>query len=568
MTKIKDLTTGFGTLSYGSVTFSVMRNCTFRYEPRYLDSARRVIALDCYLSVVARVHGSDATSSTRTRTQSRMDSLVDQLSQSGKRLIIQDIGLGGAIDTGSTTPDIDFGPRPRVISWRPIGGDLVGEVVWECHFTIPPKCASNSINAGEVMSFEYAIAYQTNNEGLLTRVITGHIGIVQFRNGLKIAANPEAAYDKIIFNCPQYFQPVTFSRQINHARNRIDFVCVHEEQTNEAYPEGIIEADVDQDLENIPPGFINWQGTLSGTMRVAPGVAKKVAADKFFIIMFDVAKHLNDAAGAKGIVIPERIRFGTKKFGRTSRFFVQWRMVACLHEILAKAGIWSSVPGTDYTKWKASMQKIGLFSPRGIGGYRFNANDDVILDLCEQPAKVSIGNDTGYRTTPGGDAKLSLDCPEVTKEKSYLFFKNAIQGVQSQSVILHKIMQAFKPGIATVGDGILAPFIGSGGSSSNAEKQDIAQYSGTSEDYVLMTGRALRLKFTPEIPKLESVGGVKLEELGRQVVVEPEASYFDCPLIGARWAVLYRVKGGSLHGVKPPKIKELCMKDGEDDGRK
>lgn len=572
VTKIKDKTTGFGTLSYGSYTFSALRNISFRYEPRYDGSGRKVIAIDCYLSVTGKVHGADATSSTRARTESRMDTVVAALSRAGSTLIISDIGLGSAINTSQagTTPDIDLGPSPNLIACTPWGGDLCWNVVWEVRFTIAPKCASvGQLNAGATLSFEFDVSYSTNEEGLLSRLIQGEIGIVQFRNGTKVAANPEAAYDRIGFSCPQLFRPVSFQRRINRRRNKVEFSCVHEELTGDAFPVGIIEADLDYDLENKPPGFLQWMGSLSGSIKVAPGVAKKVAADKFFIIMFDIADKLKKTAGPKGIVIPERVRFGAKLFGRTSRFSVQWRMTACLHEILQKAGLWSAVPGTDYTQWRGSMEALGVFSPRGGAGLKFNSNDDIIIDICDAPAKFNLGNDTGGRSVPRGEASLKLTCPEVTKENSYLDFRNAIQGVQSQNAIIHKIMQPWKsPGSTPTGDGTLAPFPqqSASGSSSDAAADHVVQYQGKTDDYVLMTGRALRLKFAPEVPALKTVAGVKVEELARNVKVSPVVSYFDCPLIGTRWAILYRVKG-VLYGIKAPKVKEFCMKDGEEDGR-
>lgn len=569
VTKVKDLTTGFGTLSYGSYTFTALRNVQFRYEPRYDSAGRTVVAIDCYLSVTGKVHGSDASSSTRARTQTRMDSVVAALSRAGSTLIISDIGLGSAINTSrfGTTPEIDLGPTPTLIACTPWGGDLCWNVVWECKFTIPPKCASTA-TAGQTLSFNFDVSYSTNEEGLLSRLIQGEIGIVQFRTGTKIAANPEAAYDKISFKCPDLFRPVTFQRRIDRRRNKVEFTVVHEEMTGDGFPQGIIEADIDYDLENRPPGFLQWMGSLSGSMKVAPGVSKSVAADKFFIIMFDVAAKLKATAGAKGIVIPERLRIGSKLFGRTSRFSVQWRMTACLHEILAKSGLWSPVPGSNYAQWRASMEALGVFGTRGVAGLKFNSNDDVIVDMCDAPAKFNLGNDSGARANPYQPTELKLTCPEVTKENSYLDFRNSIQGVQSQNAIIHRIMQVWNsPGFSGTGDGVVSPFPSFSGSGNDSAKDHVVQFEGKTDDYVLMVGRSLRLKYAPEIPALRTVAGVKVEELARNVKVEPAVSYFDCPLIGARWAVLYRVKG-QLYGIKVPKVKEFCMKDGEDDGRK
>lgn len=564
MTKVKDISTGFGELSYDGVPFGPFREVTFSYEPRQDSSGRSTASIVCRLTVHSIIHGSDATSSTRSRTESRMDSIAEKLTAQGKRLKISDIGLGSAIDTGGATPDINFGPKPKLITCKPAGGDLAWEVDWSVEFEIAPKCLSGAATAGAISEFSFGITYTTNNEeGLVERIISGSLKIVQYVAGRKIVANPEAALDRINFNIPMFFRRVTSSRSINEAKNGIDFTIVDAELVDDVYPDGIIAADVDIDFENRPPGFLQWTGQLSGSLRVAPGLPKSLAADKFFIIMFDQAAKLNEAAATAkgGIVIPERIRFSAKKFGRTSRFLVTWRMVACLHEILAKAGLWDAVPGTNYQTWRASMADV--FNIRGISRTRFNANDDVVFDLCSSPSAISIGNDISSHASAAAAGKLSLGCPEVTPERSYLQWQNRIRGTQKQNAIIHRIMQIFtgaKNG--STGNGSVSPFP----TPHTGADDHVLQYQSVSDNFVIMQGRALRLKFEPEIPELKSVAGVKVRELGRAVEVGAETSYFDCPLIGARWAILYRAEG-ELYGVRAPQVKELCMQTGESDGR-
>ena len=562
---VKDLTTGFGTLSYGGYTFGPLRHVKAKIAPEWDRARRTVTKLKWTLDVHAIIHGDNV-----GNQEANMNAVHRALTEPRLKLTISGIGLDTSIttDRAGTKPDISWGPKPTLHALAPVGGDLAWEVNWSVEFETPPYCASANISAGEPIAFNYTAAYTTNEEGLVTRVLSGYMEIVQFANGRRPAANPEAAFDRFTFQLPDLFRRVSCSRQFNESKNVVEFQIIDQELSDYPYPDGLVECDVDYDLENRPPGFINWTGQLSGTMRVAPGLPKSIAADKFFIIVFDIADKLNNAAApSKGVVIPERIGIGTKKFGRSSRFAVTWRMVACLHDILTKTGLWEPVPGTSYQSWRSSMIAAGVFHPRGVGKWRMNSNEDTIIDLCGGASSITLGADTGARYEPAGQPKTRLGCGNITKERSYLMFRNKIRGVQRQNAIIHKIMQVFGGATysALTGDsGSEAKFPSE--STGGKPKDHIVQYQTASDDFIIMTGRALRLKFVPEIPKLTKVAGVDVEELSRNVVTEPITSYFDCPLYEARWAILYKPKG-QIYAIKPPKIKELCGTEGEEDGR-
>lgn len=561
---IKDLTDGFGVVTYGGYTFGPLRHVKVKIVPQWDRARRTVIKLLWILDLHAVIHGDNV-----GNQEANMHSLTAALTEPRKKLTISGIGLDTSIttDRGGTRPDISFGPKPTLHALAPMSGDLAWEANWTVEFETAPFCASASVVAGDIIGFNYTATYIINEEGLLTRILSGYAELVQGVNGRVPLANPEAAFDKISFFLPSLMRRMSTTRTFNEAKNVIDFQVIDVEMADDAYPAGIIECDVDYDFENTPPGFLNWQGQLSGTLRVAPGFPKSLACDKFFILVFDKAAKLNAAAApSKGIVIPERLRIGSKVYGRTSRFLVSWRMVACLHDVLSKTGLWDSAPESSPSAWKQSMANV--FNKRGVSGFRMNSNDDAIIDLCGSAStSISIGNDTGIRVELIGNVTTTLSCQNVTKERSYLLFTNKIRGVQKQNIILHKIMQAF-------GGALYSSLAGDDGSQSQfpsqttslTTKNHILQIQSTSDDYVIMTGRALRLKFVPEVPKLQKVGNVDVVELARNVEIAPIASYFDCPLYEARWAILYKTKG-QIYSVKPPKVKEICGSEGESDGR-
>ena len=560
MSGLRDLTDPLliGTIEYNSYTMTPLRKVSTSFDPVYDSSGRSVIALDLKLKVIAIIQD-DA----RLTHQTNMADAQHKLLEPGKRLIIKGIGLSTDLDT-NTTPDLDYGPKPKILSCEPVGADLAWQIHWEVVYRLPPQCVWNrSIPPGVIIGAGHEVIFTTNEEGLVQRSISGH---VDFRRARGVAFDPETVANRITVSKLPYMKRISFQRRFVEARNRIEYSCVDEELVDSAYPEGIIQADVNYELENQPPGFAKWTGQLSGTLRTAPGVKKSLAADKFFIILFDQAKKLRDTAKASGgIVIPERFRVGASKFGRTSRFMVTWRLIACLHDILKRSGLWEEVPGTSYVKWSNSMDDLGINSIRGASTIQM-VDQDTLVNLCENiPSGIDIGGATGLRFSNGfGKSDETLSCSEVTKENSYVFYENRIRGVQSQNAVIHRVMQFF--GRTTVsgndnGSASMFPNQQSGAA------DDVVQYQGKNDNFVLMQGRAVRLKFTPIVPHLEKVVGVPVEEMARNVETKTVAGYFDCPMIQTKWAILYRVQK-QLYGVQPANAKELCFLSGEYDGRK
>ena len=557
MTAIKDLTNAslFGKIEYNGYTFKPLRQVQAQFVPIYDAHERSVVSLDLKLNVIAVIWDS-----VRSDHQTEMANIEHRLAEQGKRLIVENIGLSTLLDTAST-PDLNFGPKPRLISCKPIGADLCWEVVWEVTWRLPPQCVwGQAIAEGKIISASHEVTYTTNEEGLVQRSINGFIEFYKQRTG---TFEPEKVVDKLKVSKLPYFRRVSAQRRFSSARNRIEYSVVDEELSDLAYPDGIIQADVNLDLENQPPGFSRWVGQLSGTLRTAPGFPRSLAADKWLIIMFDTAQKLQASASASksGFVIPERIRFGSSKFGRTSRFLVTWRMLACLHDILAKTGLWDPVPGTDFVKWSQSMDAAGINNIRGASGVRM-VDTETVVNLCENaPPQIEVGLDTGKRWGASGYTQAPLLCPEVTKERSYAFYENKIRGVQSHNAVIHRVMQFFRGGEVPSGD--------NGGSFPlplTGVLDDILQFEGKNDNFVIMQGRAVRLKFPPQVPHLEKVQGARVEELARNVDTKVIAGYFDCPMIQTRWAVLYRVKG-QIYGIKPANVRELCFTTGESDGR-
>lgn len=569
MTAIKDLTTGFGKIEYNGFVFGPFRQVKVETTPIYDESDRVLILMKYNLTVTAVIQGSEAGVSTLTKHQERMETIQDALNVSGGRLIIEDIGLDQNIDTAFTgsTPDIDFGPKPRLMSLSPLGGAIGWQVVWTVEFTIS-RCFDTSLSVF-FTAFNYETVYSTNDEGLVTRTISGYFTLAGVKSPIGTGGtfSVEDAWRRIQFTVPECFRRVNATRQISSNKMRMDFSVTDEEYANLPYQDFIVEADVEQGFDSIPPGFASWSGTISGSLTVAPGFPPSLAAQKFFIIMFTVAADLNAAAAINnGVVIPERISLRSQKFGRTSNFNVTFRFVGCLREIITSSGLYRSVPGTSYQSWRASMITAGVFSSSGRGNWGQNLNEDFLIDFCDRASFAVIGNDNGTCQQSDTGYSQPMGCDNITEEKSWLHHTNSIRGIQRNNNTLHRLAQFFAPvALASLPTnvGVLGAVMALGHGSNSSARDHINQYNGAGDNFILMRGSALRMRFVPETPNLKEVGGVEVEELARNIDLKPVGYFFGCTLFALRWAILYRVKGQMTHIEPARNNKTLCFTEGE-----
>lgn len=567
ITAVKDLITGFGEITYNGLTFTPLREVKIKSEMMYDDANITVTHVRFLLTVEALVFSDNV-----ANQNSAMANIQNTLAKPGQNLVIVDIGFYTGISTAfnGDEPDLLWGAKPKTLSMEPAGGDLAWNIVWECEFNISLCLGEFSDTNNNFFAFNYEVFYSVDNKGHVTRRISGYFEIAQSRvsGGRSIIRNLEDYYDRVRFTLPLAFERVNSSRSLSIDRRRLEFSVTDRELQTLPYPDGIVIADVDFDFQNRPPGFQAWTATLSGSMEVAAGLPQSLAAAKFFLLMFDKQKSLQASAFKKdGAVIPERIRFKQQVFGGVFTFSVSFMLIACLDEILESSGIWQPFPNATYQSWENSMRVQGVGTERGYYNLRHRVSDDAIIDICAGVSAVDLGNDSGSTTVDTTPLSQKIGCANITKKTSWLLYRNKIEIVVQQNAIVHRVAQAFlgvdqsqveavEELLMPLSPPIVTPIL-----------QDIVQYAGAPDNLIIMTGRAVRLKFVPDVPRLLSIGGVAVTELSRNVDTEPVAVFFGCPLYVTRWAILYRAES-QVKAIKPSKNRNFCITDGEDDGVK
>lgn len=557
-----------GVVSYNGFVFGPFRSVTSQVGSIYDEAGRVVIASEITLTVHAIIHGE-----TVAAHAANMDEVLSMLAANGGRLVVRRIGLGSDIDS-SINPDLNFGPKPQVVSCRPVGNELAWEIVWTVVYRRAPLFVAKS-QAGAITAANWDIEFSIDENGLVTRSVSGYIEILVVPKSAGGNATVDAGKIENVFlgalkieKIP-WMRRVSARRRINHAKNRIDFAVVDTELEDSAYPQGITHAEAELTIENNPPGFVNWTAALSASFTVAPGLPKSIAATRWFLMLFDAAAKAREAVkSAKGVVIPERFRITVPKFGRTCRFAASWRMTACLHDILAKSGLWEPVAGTDYNLWSQSMDAAGVNNLNGVSTLGLYG-DDFIINLGSSHKTMDVKT-KGLKPDRIAAIDQKLLCPEVTEEQSYLGWENRIRAAQEQNAVIHRPMQKVAPILGAIAGGGTPSAIAAGVISyflqpETGLKQDVIQRTGKTDNMVVMSGKSMRLKFAAEVPRLKKVAGADVFQLAERVESRAFTGIFDCPVIVTRWTILYRVPD-QIYGVKPPSNRHICFTEGEDDG--
>ncbi|MEX1042220.1 MAG: hypothetical protein WDZ51_16430 [Pirellulaceae bacterium] len=551
MTAIKDLTEGFGTIQYNGYTFGPLRNVGVESELVYDEAGWAVTHSKYTLTVHAIIWGA-----TLSAQQAGMANMQKRLSQPGRQLVIDDIGLYTDIDTMGVTPDLMWGVRPRVISLNPAGGDLAWEVVWKCEFNVN-LCIDTEFNPQALMALNYSVAYSTNERGLVNRAINGYLQIPQLSRGTAttFTRDIEAFYSRIKFNLPVTMRRLTSTRQISLDRTRMEFSVIDEEMSGPPLPDGIVAGEAQYDWQNVTPkAFLEWHATLTATFEVARGYPRSLAAEKFFLLLFDKVTAARAAAPQDGAVLPTSLKISTDVFGRSTRFSCGFRVTSSLTSILSGSGIWRPMPDASWQSWQASMAAVGLFDPRGQAQMTHKVTDDVIIDICGGVSEASLGNDEYLGAEGDSDFSPIFSCEGINEQNSYLEYNNSLSFAVEQSGTIHRP--------ATSWEGMAKDLIQSAtgitiGSPSNGETSasNQFQYEGVSDNLVIMQGSAVRIKYYPELPQLQKVGGLDVEEMKRKPFIEQISTYFECPVYLLKWSILYQIVGQAQE-VESPNVED------------
>ena len=616
---LTDEQAGWGTISYGPpespFVFSGLRTVSLNGEHQYDEAERAVIFTRYTLEIETYSFGSNASSSS-----TNLASIRRLLQQPGQTLTITGLGFGDLIVTGgqgtplaitdddddgdedgtdgegdeptasaTTVADVDWGPKPRLTTFSP-DGVVCWRFKWTCVFAIK-ECTSFATQNGGVLAFNYRVSTSYDSAGLCTRIISGYLQIAQTRTadgGTAVETSADSYRNQIMVAVPYGFRREPRVFELIESKNRLNFTIIDRQLDGAVLPENCLNADLEFEVENAPPGFARYVATLSGTIETPPGTPPAVAGQAFINVMLDRWRQLNNMFGEDTTIFPRRVRMGFPLFGRVSRFSWAWEITStsCLGDLLTAGGIWAPLDISDaddeYIAWAESM--AGVWGNTGAApNLVYNAAEDAIVDLCAGFTPPVLGE--GQEPSPGeeGDGETDFEF-EISEAASWLAYENSLRTTQKQNSVEHKPAVPYNP------TGSSASF-SAGGDDSYADEVDEAsndpteevgivmpmpvpeedpstwQYQGAPTQRVVMIGKCMRIGYQPAIPKLLTVGGQSVVE--EKVVVDGPKSiacFMGLTVYTARWRITYRVDGGGYVGTNDDQPNpSLCCEESDDE---
>lgn len=264
-----------------------------------------------------------------------MQELRHRLSQPCRSLEFTLAGCGNIrVNTTSGVADVDFGPKPQVIDWQPLGGGLASVVQWLVVTRVPITAVAgadqlggyaeqspltlNNSGLGPLLEHQYTISYSYDSLNLLTRSIQGSIELpmtrydggdpnspsTEIREGVRKNMNTLiAGVRRYFLGQEDVYQEKTEDFSVSEDDKVFKYSIVDKVvSTFQSYPVGLSsQTQLRESVStNLSEGlFTYWTWKMSGTLVVpSPGyeglaagvnmpLLKKVAMNQFFEFMYD-----------------------------------------------------------------------------------------------------------------------------------------------------------------------------------------------------------------------------------------------------------------------------------------
>lgn len=380
------------TLSYNGITFNSTQE-VFASKKFIPDSSGRTIA-KTVLTLKVKAIVADGANQNAT-----MAAMQAALERPGCALTYTGMAFGGlSVNTPGGKRDLEWGPTPRILNWKPVGRDQAAEIEWQVDVTLIGCPDAPDRNA--VMEANYELDFSVNTSGLTTRTISGFVKIPMTRNG---ANNPNIP-DNIEEYIDDFVPPLiprfdrTSSRTLNEAKNEAKFRFIDTERAGNALPKGVLNASASHRFTSDRGAvFVRWNGTIDASYEIMPGFPRyKTGWDAFMELVEDRVKEERKQGS---MCFPVQMTIGEPEIYGTQSASFSFAYMA-MNENLPKnlsyfpnSALGRAVPNSDWNRWLISIANARNL--RGLAGLRYNAQNDAMVDLCFNriPAKlVAVGN--------------------------------------------------------------------------------------------------------------------------------------------------------------------------------
>jgi len=492
-----------GAIVYNGFTFPVETETTdVSVKPVYDQAERTVVASRISLTIKTIINAA-----TFSALESTIEAIIVRLTHPSKPFVYRGRGLPIAINVLGTR-DVNWGPKPRVVQFKPMGGGRTAELIWTVELEIPTCYSASYVGP---MEFNYSLTYDIARNGSTTRTYSGHVRIANNRAGANSRLPTDSAdyyRDQIYPDLLPNFRRIPGGFTLSTDRSTLEFRIVDEQFGPNIPPQGIIEVSAEHSISNSPQSYYTWTGTISATYEVARNGAAtendalnafgRLCKDRIGYTLWRMGQGTspppppppsgNFGYDAKGnwkppeananpippgvpqpgslqttstksptrTVLPVKFDFSEPEiYGQSikCRYSLTYSIIGVpIGEIMSISGMWRPVPDGDWRLWAASMGNA--ISPRGHAQLIFDVREDTIVDLC-RPAidEGELAERAANRPTwvrPWLE-NLSVFRPP-TQDSSWISYKNTFR-IETDDGTIHVSTlpsKPVKPGLATI----------------------------------------------------------------------------------------------------------------------
>lgn len=488
-----------------------------------------------------------------------------KLSKPGKQLLIEHNGFAPRWDINgaySVIRDISWGPKPRVLSWEPIGDTASCEVVWECEFFIPICNGDSNVQFNGLSSLSYGIGYSYDRRGYTTRRISGEISIalsMSENNNGALIDSIENYRDKLILNKPKNFAREV-SWDVSPDKRTAQFTIVDSEISSpNAWPPGVVNITAQHRVGWTRSSLNRINNTISATIEMAPDQLKARA----WLIFRDIVQtRLQYAMLGQAMVSPGEDNSPPVIFLNTfdvveelyeNRVSFQigyyFLNVANLDRLFKLTGLfqavsWVNQPSPTWDTWDETVKHLQPFqgngTDRGLSDLKFDNNSDKPITLCGN-VQASPQQFNTRLPQPGtayyGYGRTFVNQRPPTRKSWIKFdamisYKSNTGARQSVTVTTQDVeRKLFDPSDANL-DGATV------GASRAAVKRFVENHA--EKNIIVYSGYAERAGYPVPEPGKITIGGKTLTPVGiGEFRTKYLGDYFGQPKYGASWRQEY-----------------------------
>lgn len=425
---------GMSLVTYNGYTFPDRSNFSVREDFIYDASGRSIVATR-FLLRVSTIIVNESSGSSNYNCGLAMHAARQALSQPGCLLIIKHDGLGPhwEINNEGGIRDQQWGPKPRLIDWNPVGHTSAVEVTWECEFAIPICDGGVTPQFRGLSEFAYEIGFSMNARGYTTRRISGTIAIALTREngGDRYYDSIDNYRDKLIFGKPRNFQRET-DWSVSADKRSASFTIIDKEiESPNAWPAGVVDIQADH--------RVNWS-RASNLTRIYNSISCSVELSPFehksrgWMIFRDLVQqrmaHTPDTVKfIQHLDVSEEV-YGHRVSFQMSYYFLSEMNIAGVLQSGLFQPVYSVLGSADqWLPWDVSMLKITPFQGSGFDRSRanlsFRALDDKLTDPCSQNAGL-LQSET-YAPTQSSYSPGVFCNPRPPMNKSYIVYDSTIR---------------------------------------------------------------------------------------------------------------------------------------------